>query len=178
MGVDSRSMRRGFRQRSAPRSTGDLGPVRRIVTGVNGAGRAAIQSDGIPPQVHTLPDNGPTIYEIWSTRQTPAPIAATDGEPLPPEEGLTLAPPRNGTRIRVLDILPEGNPSRHLLLASESIDYCIVLKGEMTLILDGSETVVRSGDIVVQRGTRHAWANRSGRLCRVAFILVDAKSGS
>jgi hypothetical protein len=178
MSMAERSMKRGFRHRAPQRSTGDLGPVRRIVTGFDEAGRASIQSDGIPPHVYTMPDNGPTIYEIWSTRETPARLAATGEEPL--EERLMLAPPKDGTRIRVLDILPEGldhasSDDTSVRVANGSIDYCIVLMGEMTLILEGTETVVRTGDIVVQRGTRHAWANRSGRLCRVAFILVDAR---
>jgi uncharacterized cupin superfamily protein len=56
---------------------------------------------------------------------------------------------------------------------TESIDYGIVLQGELTLILDHGETVVRTGDIVIQRGTNHGWANRSGQLCRIAFILID-----
>jgi len=156
--------------------------VRRIVTGFDAAGRATIQSDGVPTLVYTLPGNGPTVYEIWNTRQMPTAL-------------------RNGSRICVLDFLPEGRdrvssdqasvrthlscmsiaretasggqPGQALPFAGESIDYCIVLLGEMTLIREDAETVVRAGDIVVQRDTRHAWVNRSGRLCRVAFILVD-----
>ena len=175
MSVDERSTSRRFRDRTRPRTTADLRPVRRIVTGFDAAGRAAIQSDSVPPRVYTMPENGPTLYEIWHTQQSPSlrPISGAE----PHEEHLTLAPPRGGTRMRVLDILPEGLDQRSLL-ANESIDYCIVLMGELTLILDGSETVVRTGDIVVQQGTRHAWANRSGRLCRVAFILVDARFDS
>jgi uncharacterized cupin superfamily protein len=56
---------------------------------------------------------------------------------------------------------------------TESIDYGIVLEGEITLIVDEGETTVRAGDSVVQRGTNHGWANRSGRNCRIAFILID-----
>ena len=58
---------------------------------------------------------------------------------------------------------------------TETIDYGIVLEGEITLILDEGETLVRAGDIVIQRGTNHGWANRSGRNCRIAFILIDGK---
>ncbi len=60
---------------------------------------------------------------------------------------------------------------------TETIDYGIVLEGELTLVLDRGETTVRAGDIVVQQGTNHAWANRSGQRCRVAFVLVDARFG-
>jgi len=58
---------------------------------------------------------------------------------------------------------------------TESIDYGIVLEGEITLILDRGETTVRAGDIVIQRGTNHGWANRSGQTCRIAFILIDGQ---
>ena len=56
---------------------------------------------------------------------------------------------------------------------TETIDYGIVLEGEITLIMDEGETVVRAGDIVIQRGTNHGWANRTDRNCRIAFILID-----
>jgi|SRR5271165_2981064 len=179
-----------------------LKPVRRIVTGHNGKNRSAIQSDGIPARVQTLSGNGPTFYEIWNTQESPARIDRAGGELH--EDGLRLAPPHNGTRIRVLDVLPEGRDanavdaaaarahfaeigaadasthnapgSRHPFMhRTESIDYGIVLQGEITLIMEEGETLVRAGDIVIQRGTNHAWANRSGRLCRIAFVLIDGK---
>jgi uncharacterized cupin superfamily protein len=58
---------------------------------------------------------------------------------------------------------------------TESIDYGIVISGEMTLVLDRAETLLRPGDVVIQRGTNHAWANRSGRVCRMLFVLVDGR---
>jgi mannose-6-phosphate isomerase-like protein (cupin superfamily) len=176
--------------------------VRRIVTGHDARGHAIIQSDAPPERVMTLPHNGPTFYEIWNTRESPARIDRSSGEP--PETGITLAPPRHGTRIRVLDFPPEtgaagpaqGAQARELFAAigaagalnagpgqarhphmhrTETVDYGIVLDGEITLLVDDGETVVRAGDIVIQRGTNHGWANRSGRNCRVAFILIDGK---
>src|SRR5258706_4211397 len=80
-------------------------PCRRIVTGHNAAGRAVIQSDAPPERVKVLAGDGPTFYEVWNTRETPVPIDRSGGEPH--EDKLTLAPPRGGTRIRVLDIPPE-----------------------------------------------------------------------
>jgi hypothetical protein len=177
-------------------------PVRRVVTGHNLHGRAIIQSDGPPARVQVIGGNGPTFYEIWNTRETPAVIDRDGGEPS--EVALTLAPPRHGTRIRVLDFPPEtkemaaidaatarehfaemsaaeasthGNAdSRHPYMhRTETIDYGIVLEGEITLLVDEGETTVRAGDIVIQRGTNHGWANRSGRNCRIAFILVDGR---
>jgi len=176
-------------------------PFRRIVTGHDAEGDAIIQEDGPPPRVQPIGGEiGPIFYEVWNTRETPARIDRASGEPA--EDGITLAPPKNGTRIRVLDIPPEdsriaeltpeeaqahfaevgagaasshaSNGSRHAFMhRTETVDYGIVLEGELTLIVDKGETVVRAGDIVIQRGTNHGWANRSDRNCRIAFILID-----
>jgi len=176
-------------------------PVRRVVTGHDSQGRAVIQEDGAVPRVQRIGGaHGPLFFEVWNTRATPAPIDRASGEP--PETGIQLAPPQNGTRIRVLDIPPEdpgiseltpeqsrahfaevgaagasshaGSGSRHAFMhRTETIDYGIVLEGELTLLLDAGETIVRAGDIVIQRGTNHGWSNRSGANCRIAFILID-----
>jgi mannose-6-phosphate isomerase-like protein (cupin superfamily) len=178
-------------------------PFRRIVTGHDVAGQAIIQEDAPPARVQRIGgETGPLFYEIWNTRATPAPIDRASGEPH--EDGIMLAPPSNGTRIRVLDIPPEGDNldamsaedarrhfeeigaadasshtgagSRHAYMhRTETVDYGIVLEGEITLIMDEGETTVRAGDIVVQRGTNHGWANRSEQNCRIAFILIDGK---
>lgn len=177
--------------------------VRRVVTGHDPAGHAVIQEDGPVPRVRRVGgDLGPLFFEVWNTRATPAPIDRASGEPV--EEGVTLVPPKGGTRIRVLDVPPEGAGiarvsredaaahfaevgaasasshtgagSRHAFMhRTQTVDYGIVLEGEVTLILDEGETVVRAGDIVIQRGTNHGWANRSDRNCRIAFILIDGQ---
>jgi len=179
------------------------GLFRRIVTGHDDAGRSIILSDAPPERVQKLGEHGPTFFEIWNTRETPAKIDRRSGEP--PEDRLTLPPPKNGTRIRVLEIPPETDEVRNLdpdaarkhfaevgaadaathradakaphplMHRTETIDYGIVLEGEVVLILDTGETTVRAGDIVIQRGTNHAWANRSDRPCRIAFILIDGE---
>ena len=177
-------------------------PFRRIVTGHNSDGKAVIIEDGAPPRTAQIGgDIGPIFYEVWNTRETPARIDRASGEA--PENGIVLAPPKHGTRIRVLDIPPEDEriknvspeearvhfteigaadasshsaQSRHAFMhRTETVDYGIVLEGEILLILDEGETLVRAGDIVIQRGTNHGWANRSGRNCRIAFILIDGK---
>jgi mannose-6-phosphate isomerase-like protein (cupin superfamily) len=178
-----------------------LTPFRRVVTGHDPDGRAVILEDGPPQRVARVGgEMGPTFYEIWNTQETPAHIDRASSEPS--EAGIVLKPPKNGTRIRVLDVPPEddrvhlltpeerrahfasiGAPealttvaSRHPFMhRTESIDYGIVLEGEITLILDRGETTVRAGDIVIQRGTNHGWANRSGQTCRIAFILIDGQ---
>ena len=178
-------------------------PVRRVVTGHDERNRAIIQEDGLVPRVRSIGgEHGPLFFEVWNTRATPAPIDHASGEP--PESGIQLAPPKHGTRIRVLDIPPDdasfntltpeqalshfaevgaaeasshtGTGSPHAFMhRTETIDYGIVLEGEVTLILDVGETIVRAGDIVIQRGTNHGWANRSDRHCRIAFILIDGE---
>jgi mannose-6-phosphate isomerase-like protein (cupin superfamily) len=178
-------------------------PFRRIVTGHDATGNAVILEDGPPPRVARVGGaSGPMFYEVWNTRETPVRIDRNSGEPS--ETGIQLAPPKNGTRIRVLDIPPEdgtldtlspedarahfasigaadasshtGAGSRHAYMhRTETIDYGIVLQGEITLIMDQGETTVRAGDIVIQRGTNHGWANRSGKNCRIAFVLIDGK---
>ena len=176
-------------------------PFRRIVTGHDAKGKSFIIEDGPPPRVARIGgESGPLFYEVWNTRETPARIDRASGEP--PEDGIKLQPPKNGTRIRVLDIPPEDERmknlspeaarahfaevgaadasshqaagSRHPFMhRTETVDYGIVLEGELSLIMDQGETVVRAGDIIIQRGTNHGWANRSGRNCRIAFILID-----
>ncbi len=178
-------------------------PFRRVVTGHNAEGQAVILEDAAPPRVQRIGGEiGPMFYEIWNTRATPAPIDRASGEPF--EDKITLAPPRNGTRIRVLEIPPEdnrlralspqeaqahfaeigaaaasshtGEGSRHAFMhRTETIDYGIMLEGELTLIMDIGETTIRAGDIVIQRGTNHGWANRSGKACRIAFVLIDGQ---
>lgn len=174
--------------------------VRRVVTGHDSEGRSIVQEDGPPARVVTLGgDSGTIFHEIWNTRSTPAPIDRASGEPAEP--GIALLPPTGGTRIRVLDIPPDDgsvaalpreavkalfeaigaghaladDPPHPLMHRTETIDYGIVLEGELVLILDDSETIVRAGDIVVQRGTSHAWANRSGADARIAFVLIDGR---
>ncbi len=179
-------------------------PFRRIVTGHNAEGKAVILEDAPPPRVVRIGgENGPIFYEVWNTRETPAGIDRGSGEPH--EEGVVLAPPKNGTRIRVLDIPPEGDNittmsaeearahfaevgaagasshtgeagSRHAFMhRTETVDYGLVLEGEVVLIMDEGETTVRAGDIVIQRGTNHGWSNRTDRNCRIAFVLIDGE---
>ena len=169
-------------------------PVRRIVTGHTADNRAVIATDGAPSRIFDdLGEPGLVFYEVWNTQETPARIDRNDSEP--GEDRLTLAPPTRGTRIRVLDIPPdqpevdfgevfENIGGREALVAdsskshasfhrTQSIDYGIVLSGEIVLLMDEGETVVRAGDIVVQRGTNHGWVVRTDKPCRIAFILID-----
>ena len=175
---------------------------RRIVTGHNAEGKAIILSDALPGRTYMIGGpNGAKFHEVWNTRQSPALIDSISEEP--EETGLVLAPPKGGTRIRIIDFPSEGNDIRNLtkeeankhfksmggeeaskagqgaphplMHRTATIDYGIVLEGEMTLIVDHGEVTIKAGDIIIQRGTNHAWANRSGQSCRMAFILIDGQ---
>ena len=142
---------------------------RRVVTGHDHAGKSVFVQDGPPPVVRTAPD-GAHFFELWNTSAMPAPIAAT--EPEPTERDLTVPPSPHGTKIRVNEFPPGVVSPTH---RTRTVDYGIVLEGEVVLVLDdGAETVLRAGDVVVQRGTDHRWENRGPHAARMVFVLVDA----
>ena len=170
-------------------------PIRRIVTGHDAQGRSCIIEDGPSPAVRLVPERpGYRVTNLWRTVGSPTDIDDTDS--IAEHQG--VAPPPGGTVIRIIDIPPEAtDPEERKRLAAatfgqlfadadhrledkrhpgmhitESVDYAILLEGELTAILDNDETVMRAGDVLIQRGTNHAWANRSGRMARIAFILV------
>ena len=183
-------------------TTNEVRQFKRVITGHDHDGRAVILSDAPPTHVQQVGGpGGPTFFEVWSTRETPVTIDRQPGDPM--ESGLVLAPPKGGTRVRVIEFPPEGDAIRQLTAAqaaakfsemggadaaqssagaphplmhrTQTLDYGIVLEGELTLVLDRGESTVRAGDIVIQRGTNHAWANRSDKNCRVAFVLIDGQ---
>lgn len=176
-----------------------LPSIHRVVTGHDARGQAVITSSGpLPTVVEVAVIPGTVFHEVWSTSETPALISNAADPTLGP---LVLPPPARGTRMRFVDIPPDTEEflahgaarmeaafaqigdaqastvhaqSPHPLMhRTESVDYGIVIEGEMTLVLDASEQVLQVGSVVVQRGTNHAWANRSGKPCRMLFILVD-----
>jgi len=147
---------------------------RRIVTGHDQNGKSIILSDGQPANELKIEERGISFFEIWSTQASPALISATEAEPT--DGPIELAPKPNGTVIRILDFLPgfsQKAGTQPFMHRTETVDYGIVLEGEIFLLLDDSEVCLRAGDVVIQRGTDHAWENRSDRLARMAFILLD-----
>jgi len=167
-------------------------PVRRVVTGHTAAGRSTIVSDEPAPQVTpgAEPDGGSTV--LWVTDRAPASNvgnadAAPAGvrNPVPP-------PSPGGTLLRILDYLPSSRatPSATALAGvhhtpertqrhpgfhqTDTVDYAIVLEGEVWAVLDEAETLLKPGDVLIQRGTYHAWDNRSDKVCRILFVLIDA----
>lgn len=176
--------------------------VRRVVTGHDEKGRAIVVADGPAPFVHTAAARvGYSSSDIWRTNAMPAPIVANAPEPtLGPRRQL---PNKQGTVIRINRIEPEsvavrnmsqeeakkafaalGNEKastfshagRHPMMhRTETIDYAIVLSGEIYCVLDDSEVLLKAGDVLVQCGTNHAWSNRSNAICEIAFILIDGE---
>ena len=150
---------------------------RRVVTGHTSDGVSVVLSDGPVPVSRELPDDGVAFHEIWNTEGAPARIVAVEATE-PTERTLAVPPPPRGTKIRINEFQPGHLDERGLqspVHRTASVDYGIVLEGEITLVLDDSEVTLRSGDIVVQRGTDHAWANRGSSVAKVAFILVDGR---
>ncbi len=140
---------------------------RRVVTGHDDQGTSVFLSDGPPPVSRTAAD-GAVFHELWSTDATPAPVAPD--EPEPTQRDLTVPPGPNGTKLRINDIPPGAGSPMH---RTETVDYGIVLSGEITLVLDDSETTLGPGAVVIQRGTDHRWENRGTEPARVAFVLID-----
>lgn len=174
--------------------------VRRVVTGHDETGKAIVLSDGAPPNVIRLEHQpGLAFHELWHTDASPAPVSFS--EPEPTDRYAETAPPPHGTIVRIIDIPPEGQdgpdfdketarklfeqvglaenaehtiPGRHPMMhRTESIDYGIVLEGQIVLLLDEDEVVLEQGDMVVQRGTIHAWTNRTDKTVRMLFVLTD-----
>ncbi len=122
--------------------------VRRVVTGTDADGKSAIVSDTIAPGVETP---GRIAFELWATS------ASSSG----------------GTTIRIVE-MPAG--AQREMHRSDTVDYCVVLQGELFLILERAETLLQAGDVVVQQGTFHGWANRSPEAARIAFINMTGQT--
>ena len=144
--------------------------VRRVVTGHDAAGRSVVLRDGATPKTHAVP--GATFHELWSTAAMPAPVSRAEPHE-PTERPLVTPPDPNGTIVRIVDFAPGSRSPMH---RTETIDYGVVLDGEMILVLDdGSETPLLRGAVVVQRGTDHAWVNPGDEPARMVFVLVDGR---
>jgi len=118
------------------------------------------------------------VGEIRAERSRNILRAAVDAETMRRTEAardIGIPPPTNGTIFRVVDFPPGAKGEMH---RTRSIDYAVVLEGEIDMLLDDSEVHVRAGDVLVQHATHHAWQNRSSANCRIAFILIDAAERS
>ncbi|MGH7906588.1 MAG: cupin domain-containing protein [Candidatus Binataceae bacterium] len=169
--------------------------IRRIVTGVNAAGRSAIIIDGPAPDV--IPFAGsPLAFStlLWTTDRAPASNGG-NADMAPAGRMVPVAPAHSGgTVFRIVEFAPDktydiskvnmaahgaevtaDRTAKHYRFhRTNTVDYGIVLEGEIWAIFDEGEALLNPGDVVIQRGTYHSWANRSDQVCRMAFILIDA----
>jgi quercetin dioxygenase-like cupin family protein len=153
-----------------PESKSPYPPVRRVITGHDADKVAKVIIDDHASNAK-YPAPGMVSTMIWCTDSAPADISIGNVEDLGARV-IGTPPPPHGTRLAVLDFPPDVKPIMH---RTETIDYVIVLSGELEMDMDDSNVKLKAGDIVVQRGTNHAWANRSGKPARIAVVLVDAK---
>jgi mannose-6-phosphate isomerase-like protein (cupin superfamily) len=148
---------------------------RRVVTGHDRSGKSVVLWDGPPPQHHPMhgAEVGADFYEIWnSTRPVPL-LTAQESEPN--ERAFTIMPV-SGHLLRIIEIYPPSQGGKRTVMhRTRTVDYVVVIKGEIVLVLDDSEVTLRAGDVVVQRGTDHAWENRSSQPARMAFFHIDAQ---
>lgn len=178
----------------------ELKEIKRVITGHDASGKAIVLENSILQNVHNLKSAPGTVFhEVWNT-ETNASISATTADVT--TGALILPPPVAGTRFRFVDIPPDheylhklspddlkatfkeigddkagtsSTDSKHPLMhRTETIDYGIVMSGTITLILDDEEVDVHENSVIIQRGTNHAWSNRTDQVCRIAFILIDA----
>jgi mannose-6-phosphate isomerase-like protein (cupin superfamily) len=168
--------------------------VRRVVTKLDASGKAVVMIEESTRLTAPRPPNH--AANIWVTDKSLPDFTSTD------DRGKTkvgLGPPKSGTLFRIVEFAPEsegkyptdmnymmkavgaeapkkGLPPRHPMMhRTRSLDYAIVLSGEIDMLLDDSEVHLKAGDVLVQQATNHAFVNRSGKPCRVAFILIDSQ---
>lgn len=172
-------------------------PVRRILTGHNKEGKSIFLEDSDAPNVFAPPSlAGLALTALWQTTGAPA---SNEGDADAAAGGFKLEPPKNGTIFRVVEFPPDkvlatagdiskifeeigaphtkdrNNPRHPGFHKTNSVDYAIVIDGEIWAMMDEGEKLMKASDVLVQRGTNHAWSNRTDAPARVIFILVDAQ---
>jgi quercetin dioxygenase-like cupin family protein len=147
----------------------DASPIRRIITGHDPSGKAVFVADGDCP--HALPAKGNVVtIELWQHAGAPD-NGERYADPVGPD--VSVPPPPGGSVFRVVEF-PGNAAGRPYVHRTASLDYCYVLDGEIYAVLDEEERLMRPGDVLIQRGTNHGWANRSKAPVRVLFVLIDA----
>jgi mannose-6-phosphate isomerase-like protein (cupin superfamily) len=170
--------------------------VRRVLTGHDAEGRSTFIADGEAPNVKEMPHfPGLALTDLWETKGAPASNAGgADAADRP----VRLEPPKNGTLLRIVEFPPDHTrprgsdgsegfkaigaahaQDRHssdpMMHKTNTVDYIIVLRGEIYAIMETGEKLLRAGDILVQRGTNHSWSVRGNEPCIVAAVLVNAR---
>jgi mannose-6-phosphate isomerase-like protein (cupin superfamily) len=169
--------------------------IRRVVTTIDKNDKAVVLFDGDNPHNFKRP-HGTVSRLFWVTGESPADITGTADRAA---DFKGIAPPAGGSVLRIVDFPPttpemealdvnyqqhaigelspkRGLPPRHPFMhRTRSVDYALVLSGEIDMLLDEGEIHLKAGDVLVQQGTNHAWVNRGKEPCRIAFVLIDAK---
>ncbi len=170
--------------------------VRRVLTGHDAEGASVFIADGLAPNVKEMASMpGLALTDLWETGAAPASNA---GDKDAAERPVRLEPPKNGTILRIVEFPPDSAwrqgadakeafrsigaghakdraSSDPMMHKTSTVDYIIVLKGEIHAIMEKGEKLLKAGDILVQRGTNHSWSVRGSEPCIVAAILVSAK---
>ena len=149
---------------------------RRVVTGHDPSGKSVVLSDGTPAQHHPMRGAGvgADFFEMWNTAKPVPELTSVEGRE-PAEREFTIMP-ATGHLIRIIDIYPPRDGGKRTVMhRTQTLDYVVVIDGEVVLILDDSEVTLKKSDVVVQRGTNHAWENRSDKLARLAFFHISAE---
>ena len=170
--------------------------VRRVVTTIDAKDKAVALFDGPTPHKKVRPHAQTVSRLIWVTDQTPADLSGSKDRAA---VDVGIMPPRGGSVFRIVEFPPEtaemrkldpntmhqslgdGAPKRGLaprhpaMHRTRTVDYAIIMSGEIDMLLDDSEIHLKAGDVLVQQGTNHAWVNRGSEPCRVAIVLIDAK---
>ena len=172
--------------------------IRRVVTGHDASGKSIFLMDGAAPNVMRSGTASTEVTELWETRGSPASNA---GDEDPTNHPYRLPPPKNGTVFRIIEYPPDkvrvtalrnpsetrhdsaregyhrdlGNARHPGFHKTDTIDYAIVLKGEIWALMDEGEALLKQGDVLIQRGTSHAWSVRTDEPATVAFVLIDAE---
>ena len=170
--------------------------VRRVLTGHDSEGRSTIIADGLAANIKEMASMpGLALTDLWETSDAPA---DNDGHADAAARPVRLEPPKNGTILRVVEFPPDSQwrnraDSREafksigaahttdkssadpMMHRTSTVDYAIVLKGEIYAVMERGETHLKAGDILVQRGTNHSWSVRGKEAAMVAFVLVSAK---
>ena len=141
--------------------------VRRVVTGHDSEGRAIATIDEVSQNLRSARP-GATACVVWTSQGFPVDNTGEADEGLR-QTGTTLD---NGTVFRILELAPGNSPRMH---RTDSLDYAVIMSGEIDMELDGSTTHLKAGDVVVQRGTVHNWVNRGTQPCVIAFVLIAAR---
>ncbi len=171
-------------------------PLRRVVTGHAPDGQAVVLFDDLTPNRVTRPDTGISAHWVWTTGQAPDNIHV-NADASSPRRGLAPAP--GGSIFRIVDFPPtppdaggghgdfaaqmglrdgsgKRRPPRHPQMhATETIDYALIMSGQIDMMLDGETVTLKAGDVVVQQATNHAWINHGPDICRIAFVLIDSQ---